>query len=207
MLDVNVELPIAYVNQEARSIALAWAQKHGFKPQRRKDQYLGFVRPFDVDRDALYLGPHQLEECFYEVFNALMAPEMENIPVSCGCAVKTLAISEKVARDPETLSWLREVVDMCMMNVKELLVIVGSSDSDFEEAIRQRRFGFTSAPMDELSWNKETRRFKFEAEEFDDLYGDRTLSRFVENSHGDLDFEHGFKIRPILAVQEQTREL
>jgi hypothetical protein len=76
LLNVHIAMPLAFVNREARSIALVWARKHGLTAQTRKDQYPTFVRRFEPTVDALHLGPGQLTNLVDEVVNQVTSPDL-----------------------------------------------------------------------------------------------------------------------------------
>lgn len=65
---VQLEIPMAFVNREARSIALAWIRKQPpfIATRPRRNQHPIFVRPMDPEIDALYLEPGQLETLLNE---------------------------------------------------------------------------------------------------------------------------------------------
>ena len=55
--DAQFEVPLVFVNREARRTALAWVRKQGIEIRPRENrQYPVFVRPFDPMRDALYVA-------------------------------------------------------------------------------------------------------------------------------------------------------
>lgn len=59
-LETHVEKPLAFVNREARSIALPLIHEQGLRLNIRGDLHPIFVRSFDYMVDVLYLGPGQL---------------------------------------------------------------------------------------------------------------------------------------------------
>ena len=55
--DAQFEVPLVFVNCEARGIALAWVREQGIELRSRENrQNPIFVRPFDPMRDALYVA-------------------------------------------------------------------------------------------------------------------------------------------------------
>jgi hypothetical protein len=201
LLDIHIELPLAYVNQEARSIALPWAEEHGLEPRGRRGQYPVFVRDFEPRVDALYLGPSQLKECFDEIHNPVMDPEFEGRLFSIGASVHVLSMSETALRDRMALLMVSYLTDMYMVNVEQLLVIVQPAEDHYEDAIRDRQCGFLLAPGDVWCWDCDNKRFVVDCGN-GECFGDGVVSRVLQASRPDADaFPPGFKIRPVFAVR------
>ncbi|UKZ60674.1 uncharacterized protein TrAtP1_001944 [Trichoderma atroviride] len=61
--DVHIDMPIVFVNREARSTALSWARAQGIKMDFNTDKACHvFVLPFNPWQDALFINSHKLEE-------------------------------------------------------------------------------------------------------------------------------------------------
>ena len=55
--DFQFELPLLFVNPEARHIGVAWIFRHGIEIRTREDRPSPiFVSPFDLIQDVLYIG-------------------------------------------------------------------------------------------------------------------------------------------------------
>lgn len=65
---VEVKIPIAHVNQEARDIATSWGLKQGIERHYipHKECYV-FARVFDPDRDVLYMSAEQMSKYNNEI--------------------------------------------------------------------------------------------------------------------------------------------
>lgn len=61
------EVPLLFVNREARGIALAWVREQGIEIRPREHrQYPIFVRPFDPMRDVLYVALDKWDDLLRE---------------------------------------------------------------------------------------------------------------------------------------------
>jgi hypothetical protein len=78
---VQVEMPLFFVNREARYIALAWMQKHNIKmrvygPKYGQVQSPVFVRPFNPVHHALYITVDQWIGFNSEPYDQCSEPDM-----------------------------------------------------------------------------------------------------------------------------------
>ena len=65
---MEVKLPSAFVNKEARGITITWVRKHGLKMRCYEGmKYPIFIRPFDNESDALYISIDEYSSSFMNV--------------------------------------------------------------------------------------------------------------------------------------------
>ena len=101
---VQVEMPLFLVNREARDVAQSWMGEHGIKIRvyRGIDGQLqppGFVRPFDLVHDALYIAPDKWDEFLCEPDNRCFQPDMMEKYIQVYAAdITRIAIPEALFR-------------------------------------------------------------------------------------------------------------
>lgn len=210
LLDIPISVPIAQVNREARSIALAWAKDQGYISQGRKEgnDYPIFVKPFDPSVDALYLGRQQLEDLITEADSKI--PGQGEVPnglrfQSIRSPVMNLAFQENWARHEEILHGIRYLINL-YMDVRRLLLVVEkgfkyASDGccKKELVISGGQWGFAEAPGDVYVFKEEYGSFDSE-EDFAD--GVALALLLLENSD-EFYYPPGFEIRPVVAVRNE----
>lgn len=105
---LQVEVPLFLVNREAHSFALEWisGQRQGLKPRFNKEkQLLVLNRPFDPERDTVYVSEEKWKEFHREPFDRLF--ETEQQVGSPAPAFTRLAVPDQVLlKDPDTLAEL-----------------------------------------------------------------------------------------------------
>lgn len=75
--NIQVELPLVFVNHEARSITLAWARQQNINIRFCESrQYHIFTRPFNPNRDALYIMPERLYDFYMETYDRMDQPDL-----------------------------------------------------------------------------------------------------------------------------------
>ncbi|KAF2876937.1 hypothetical protein BDV95DRAFT_601348 [Massariosphaeria phaeospora] len=75
-LNVDVEMPLAFVDHEARSIALAKIREHGLAIRARRNQYPILVRPFKPTVDALYVSLSALTNILVDLVDRTFEPDL-----------------------------------------------------------------------------------------------------------------------------------
>ena len=74
---VQFEVPLYFVNREARKIALAWVRTHGIEIRARKKRESPiFVCPFNPIRDVLYIPPNKWDEFLCEPDDRCSEPDL-----------------------------------------------------------------------------------------------------------------------------------
>ncbi|KAH8694215.1 hypothetical protein BGW36DRAFT_430234 [Talaromyces proteolyticus] len=106
---LHVEVPLFFVNQEARSFALSWISEQGLKTRFDKEkQSLVFIRPFDPQRDTLYVSQEKWDEFHCEPFDRVFEADLENKNIGTPAPVFTrLAVSDELLlKEPDALEEL-----------------------------------------------------------------------------------------------------
>ncbi|KAI9745723.1 MAG: hypothetical protein M1818_001259 [Claussenomyces sp. TS43310] len=203
--DTQFDIPLVFVNREARRVALAWAREQGIEVrpcEGRKDPFL--VRPLDLMRDALYITLDQWDGFLDEPSDRQSQPDLFDRMVNLEPYITRLAVSEALLRrEVATLDFL--FLHYYRLNM--LLIIVDAqldlqpADNDVEV---QRRWEFENAQGGALFWDPDRGVFDPGDAEY---VGDEDLYRLILEAAkvlGEcLPKEHirSFEIRPVYAVR------
>ena len=204
--DVQFEVPLLFVNREARHIALPWVREQRLQMRRREGRrYPVFVRPFELTRDALYVAPDNWIDLLMEPHDRAFQPDLVNRIMDVETAVTRIALPEAVIHTQ--LTTLSEVFDY-FHSVRVLLIVVNAeldvqpADDDMKV---QRRWEFDSVRGGAFFWNSERRRLEYSGGDF---IGGEALYALI---NGELNEEltkalrygniSGLEIRPVFAVR------
>lgn len=153
---IQVDIPLAFVNREARGVALPWIHSQRIELRFcQKRQHPVFARPFDPERDILYIGD---SDGFCVDPNARLF-ERDLVHRTCSTDVKCsrIALPEKMLQTeadalPDLLLWFR---------VKVLLILVDlSADLYLGHNVKvQRWWRVKESGGDGLAWDREHGRF------------------------------------------------
>ena len=208
--DVQFEMPLVFVNREARSIALAWIREHGIDLRPRKGRhYPVFVRRFDPARDTLYVALDRWDDFLREPDDRLSQPDLFGQLVDVKADLTRIAVPEALLRrEVDTLpEMLRN-----FFRLRVLSIIVGAppalQSADDDVKVRQR-WEFRSA-RGAFFWDGDRGGFDFGDGE--DI-GDEALCRLIEEANRGLGEalakEHirSFEIRPVSCRSQDERGL
>lgn len=203
--DVQLEVPLVFVNREARRVALTWIREQGLKIRPRKDrQHPVFVRPFDPMRDVLYIALDKWVDFLCEPEDRLFQQDLIEQLVDVKSEVTRIAVPEallrhEVATLPEMLTYF--------FDLKVLFIIVDaqpdlqSADNDMRE---QRWWELGSVGGAAFFWNDDRGSFDFRDGEY---IGDEALYRLIEEANKGLGEElaknriRNFGVRPAFAIR------
>ncbi|KAI4128809.1 MAG: hypothetical protein LQ347_004030 [Umbilicaria vellea] len=203
--DIQFEIPLGFVNAEARDISLAWVREQGIEIRPRKDrQYPVFVRPFDPMRDTLYVALDKWDDFLCEPDDRLSQPDLFEQLVDIKPDVTRIAVPEvllqsEVATLPEMFRYFS--------NLKVLYIIVDaqpdlqSADNDMKV---QRWWEFESTQGGAFFWDGDRGGFDSGNSEY---IGDEALYRLSEEANKGLgeglakNHIRSFETRPAFAVR------
>lgn len=141
----SFEVPLVFVNREARGIALAWVREQGIKICSRENrQYPIFVRPFDPMRDTLYVTLDKWYDFLCKPNDQQFKPDLFEQLVNFKSDLTRMAVPEALL--PSNVTLLSEMFQY-FFNLKVLIIIVDaqpdlqSADNDVKV---QRRWEFES---------------------------------------------------------------
>ena len=203
--DAEFEVPLFFVNREARSTALAWIREQGIEIHPCEDRhYPVFVKAFDPTRDALYVPLDKWDDFFCEPVDRSFEPDIFEQLVDVKPGITRIAVPEALLRSK--LDTLQEIFQY-FFQLERLFVVVGaqpdlqSADNDMKV---QRRWEFESTQGDALIWDDSRGRFEFGNLYIDDatLYG-QLVKATTERLGAGLAGHHirNFEIRPVSAVR------
>ena len=204
--DAQFEVPIVFVNHEARGIALAWVREQGIeiRPHANQQYPPVFVRPFDPMRDAVYIALDKWDYFLCEPYDRQFQPDVYEQLINIETDITRIAVPQallqsEAATIPEIFLWF--------LNLKVLLIVVDaqpdlqSTDNDMKV---QRRWEIESTQGGAFFWNDDCGGFNFWDSEY---IGDETLYRLLKEATKGLGkrlaqyHTRSFEIQPVFAVK------
>lgn len=175
----RVDVPLSFVNREARGIALAWVCEERIDMGFRKDgRCYMFVHRFDPVRDGLYVALDKWYKFCCEAYDRLFQPDLLDKNVSSDSDIRHIAA-------PETLVWsgINEIPEMFdwLTGVTVLFIIVEPQHKlqlEAEQAV-QRRLKMAAVPERAFCWNHDHERFELRG---GDYIGGEALYRRIERA-------------------------
>ena len=203
--DIQFEIPLVYVNREARDLAFAWVREQGIEIRPREDrQYPVFVRPLDPMRDALYVALDKWDDFLCEPDDRLSQPDLHEQLVGIKSELTRIAVPaallrSEVASLPEMFRHL--------LNLKVLLIVVDPQpdlQSAHDDVEVQHWWDFESIQGGAFFWNNDRGGFDSENSKY---IGDEAVYRLIEEASRGLgeglvnDHIRSFEVRPVFAVR------
>lgn len=203
--DIRFEMPLVYVNREARDLAFAWVREQGIEIRPCEDRpYPVFVRPFDPMHDALYVALDKWDDFLCEPDDRLSLPDLfeqlvDNKSDLTRIAVPVALLQSELASLPEMFRYF--------FNLKALFVVV-DPQPDLQPAGNevkvQYRWDFESIQGGAFFWNNDSDGFDSEDSEY---IGDEAVYRLIEEASRGFgeglanDHIRSFEVRPVFAVR------
>lgn len=165
---VPVRMPLAFVNHEARRIALAWVVQQGIRvvySAERQRHY--FVRAFDPCRDAVYVSQAKWtdfcgegDECIDEMFQDVRR-------FTSGSDVLHIALPANIIGSGDDSTRLHELFNW-HVNIGCISLIVGTSpdlEKELDNSVgsgenMRRRWELRARPESTFTWDKENHCFR-----------------------------------------------
>ncbi|KAH0497227.1 hypothetical protein TgHK011_004547 [Trichoderma gracile] len=218
LTSVHIDIPIASANREARSIALNWVRKHGFRVHYDENrECFVFVHRFDPERDALFVATEQWHTFCNEAHNRLAKPDLAGFVVSNTTEITQIAVPHvTIWRDNTGLAdifhWyprLRAIYIVwdIEMNIARETMLAKGDRNKARARLRNQRWTVKDLRSKSLVWDREEKRFGWRGQgvvcEFasSELYaqmeemGAELAQRLAEREDGE------FEIRPIYAAK------
>ncbi|KAF2824576.1 hypothetical protein CC86DRAFT_371865 [Ophiobolus disseminans] len=152
IIEVPIEMPTAFANHEARSIALAYVRDLQLKTVARgQDQNPVFTRPFEPLNDALLMQPSEIEAIAWEAAKRLYQDDMEGVHLSAYSDLKSIAMSATCLRRENAMQYVVELLDY-YTSVDTLFVVVNDELDD-------QACAFEPAPGDAYEWTGNLQEF------------------------------------------------
>ena len=203
--DIRFEIPLVYVNSEARDLAFAWVRKQGIEIRPGEGrQYPVFVRPFDPTRDALYVALDKWDDFVSEPYDQLHRPALLGRLTPTRINLTRLAVP--VALLGSKANSLLELLELYewFLGIRVLLIVLDpqpdlhAADNDVKV---QHRWDFESTLGGSFFWNDDRGDFVPENSEYivdealDWLIKEacRGLGKWIITNH--------IEIRPVFATR------
>ena len=200
----QIEVPLVYVNHEARSVSLAWIREQGIETHFRDDRRRPvFVRPFDPSYDAIYVPLDRWHDFDREPHERLWQPDLHGKLVNMGPNLWRIAVPEALLQSGgDSLS---DILDS-YFSLRALFVVAGAQpdfavDGDGIKVLR--RWELENTQGRGLFWNAVHRRFDSDDGE---CLGKEELNRRIEEVGKAVTepltrYGSSFEIRPVIAVE------
>ena len=209
LLAVHVEWPLAYVNREARSLALPRIRERGLVARARSGQYPIYARPFEPRVDAMFIKFTKFEDVLVDYDTRSWQDDLLHRNVSIISMFTSIAMSGNCLGGVEWVALLHDMLEYSYCSVNELLVVVDAPAAldEIDEAAGEdtSEWRFVSAPGDVFHWVHRAERFEMvgEGEHVGDgvvealLMSEEVVAAFVKcgGIYG------SFTVRPVYAVQ------
>ncbi|MCJ1278049.1 hypothetical protein MMC21_005863 [Puttea exsequens] len=202
--DSQFEVPLVFVNREARGITLAWVSEQGIEIREENTRHPIFVRPFESTCDALYLELDKWNDFLREPYDRQDEPDLLEQVVNIKSHLTRIAVPEELLRkEVATLQYMFDWFN----NLRVLYIIVDaqpdlqSADNDMKV---QRRWEFESTRGRALCWDDE--RHDFDCEDSENTCHEEVY-RLIEEARKGLGEGlvrarmHSFEIRPAFAIR------
>lgn len=204
---VEVDIPLAFVNREARSIAFTWAKDQGIGILvRHNGRNPTFTRRFQRTYDAMYIPYDKWHGAIQGPLDRIFQPDLMGQLSRPGLGLTHMAIPEALLR--ASPSFLIGLFDW-YHQVQVLYVIVGEK-LDLQlggEGVKvQQRWELDHKGAKGYVWDAESAKFNPEGDKF---LGDQALYWLVDEALTMLSEEftrvpevkRHFEIRPVFAVR------
>ncbi|KAL7938325.1 hypothetical protein V8C35DRAFT_149161 [Trichoderma chlorosporum] len=215
MLDtVPVDVPLAFVNREARDVAMAWNHKRGVEMRFDKHRNCHvFEQRFDPRRDTLFISISKWHDFCLEPSHRLAQPDLSSHTVNSNTELTRIAIpyvGTDYASLTEVFRWfphlevLYIVLDIRMDPKIERLMKRGDREGA-RDYMRYQQWKVEDAQEKTLVWNDEKRNFEWRGGagmRNTALY--RSMKEMARAVRGRLAKREtgSFKIQPVYAIKE-----
>ncbi|GKZ26706.1 hypothetical protein AbraCBS73388_002957 [Aspergillus brasiliensis] len=211
---VQIYTPLLHVNSEARAIARKWGQRVSIPPRDRitgnqsedvssRKEICPFSRPFDINRDYLYLVPDNIVDLILGASDRLEQPDMNGKATRVVFSLPTVVLSEEVIwlKDAELME---EILDLC--SILGLVYIVVGEQPKWKRGGVQRWWGVEWVAKRAFVWQWMENRFvemgggsRFESEEVYRRMVDwcGCMGRVLKRDH-----KTRFEVRVVRAVKQ-----
>jgi hypothetical protein len=206
LLNVHIELPVAFVNKEARSIVQAYIRRLGLATKARSHQDAVFTRKFNPTVDAIYIKPNQLIDLITDIYGRMAQPDVQGQVFSPQSAFPRIAMSAATLREEIRTGGLPELM-FWFTSINEVLVVLDAPlglecAKEYPSRV-QLGWRFVSAPGDAFCWSGSQQRFE-RCKEYGHVR-DESVSLLVETEALAAQFAKSnlalpqFKVRPVFA--------
>ncbi|GMF75133.1 unnamed protein product [Aspergillus oryzae] len=203
---MKFEVPLLFVNSEARGVALTWMQGQGLKIRFCEDRQNPIViRSFDPDHDTLYISLKTWDDFSNEPYDIVFPPDHGSGYYECAPPAFTrIAVPEAFFQHDIPLSDLFHFY--CSL---EKVFIIPDAQSDIQSEMNdlkmQRRWELQSTQGPMLFWNNDRDCFKWKHNAGD---SNNAMNSVLEKACDGLDealefYEmKSFEVRAVYAVRK-----
>lgn len=213
--DVYIDMPIVFVNREARGTALSWARAQGIKMDFNTDKACHvFVLPFNPWQDALFINSHKLDEFCIEPADRLAGLQLRgqsaySNPEITQVALPHTALTSEMAVFYDLIHWfprLQVVYIIVDIEIGPALPKYSSTEerARHKERMKHQRWKTSQTQGHSYVWDNKDRKF---VRHIGTPIGFRSMYREIEDylavgitkAFAKKDVER-FEIRPVLMM-------
>lgn len=213
--DVHIDMPIVFVNREARATALSWARAQGIKMDFNTEKACHvFVLPFNPWQDALFINSHKLDEFCVEPADRLAGLQFRgqsaySNPEITQVALPHTALTSEISVFYDMIHWfprLEVVYIIVDIEIGEDIPKRLSAEDRrrAKERMKHQRWKASQAQGHSYAWDSKDRKF---VRNIGTPIGFRSMYREIEEYltvgiakvFAKKDVER-FEIRPVLMV-------
>lgn len=158
---VEVDVPLIFVNSEARAIALSWVRDQGLRMQFREDRRCHVpTRPFDPASDVLYVAEDRYFTFCVKQPDRMFEPDLLDVNVSTGTDVTQMAAPEDCLR--HDAAGVFDDFEMASFYCVRVLFVVVNPQPNLEDGDIKggRRWELESSEGNSFVWNHERGGFR-----------------------------------------------
>lgn len=191
---VSYEVPLAYVNHEARTIALAWVRKQGLVMCATGKRDPGFARDFDLTKDVLYFGPGELDRCYRDFWARLFEPDLLQRNLSTFSWIRQVAMPGSLFQDTEEA--ISEVLED-LYHIRTLFVVADPPLYLPSTGFEQPLWELVAQQGPICSWNQAHSRLEWSSKNGrdDEIWKldipQETVAKFRQHRLGSFDIHYG----------------
>lgn len=154
---------MAFVNHEARAIALARIRALGLATKTRDNHYPIFMRKFNPTTDAIYIRPGKLGDAERDIFSRMEQPDVIGQVVSPWSEFRHIAISQATLISESVMEYIPDLI-YHFSSLRELLVVVNAPQElecakEHDDDQVQLAWQFATVPGDAFCWDKSRQKF------------------------------------------------
>ncbi|OAA66330.1 hypothetical protein LEL_10429 [Akanthomyces lecanii RCEF 1005] len=196
--DKEFHVPLAFVNQEARGIALCWLDEQGITIKQSQPRRCLFKRPFDRASDTLYVPDNKWDDFCEEPSDRIGEPDLVNQSVDVNGEISRIAVSETLYMKDDVIRWLPGLNSW--WDVIVIFVVVGAQPDPQQGSCRWELEGTDGRA---IVWYRKTQ--DFEVQQGTSNIVEEDLHRKIEQlARANLEEQQSFQSLPTLEIRPVT---
>ncbi|KAL7894916.1 hypothetical protein HDV63DRAFT_396539 [Trichoderma sp. SZMC 28014] len=186
--DIHIDLPIVFVNREARTTALSWAREQGIKMSFNTEKACHvFVLPFNPWQDAIFINSHNFEDFCTEPADRLAGLQFRgqsaySNPEITRVALPHTALTSEISIFYDMIHWFPRLEIIFIIVDVEIgqdipKRLSAAERSRTKERMKHQRWKTSQAEGHSYVWDSNDRKF---VRNIGTLIGFRSMYREIE---------------------------